>query len=283
MMQSAAWLEFRSDERYFCHVMTAATSPRLLMQAINLYDSINIKAARALVSGNVVDTSPQEMVVQYGDEGFLFVYRFGCLVFFNLPEARVESETAAIKAAMGPGLDLPTTETYQIALGPTNKVEFEHVELKKLSIDSLRLAAVTVGQSAALEYFEIRAERMLHDMAGEMKRFAKSGRVPTYTRKLLRTIGSTASARQHIISNLAILDPPEETWKSKELEKLYKELNQNFDIDTRFKVLDRKLSLVQDNIEILADLTSKSRATILEALIVLLIVLEIVLAMAEKV
>lgn len=262
--------------------MIAAMPPSLLMQAINLYDSINIKSARALVSGTVVDTSPQEMVVQYAEDQFLFIYRFGCLVFFNMPEAKIESETRALKTAMGPGVDLPTTETYQVMIGSTNKVEFEYVELKKIFIDSLRLVAVTVGQSAALEYFEIRAERMLHDMSGEMKRFSQSGRVPLYTKKLLRFIGSTASARQHIISNLAILDPPEETWKSKELEKLHKELQQNFDIDTRFKVLDRKLTLVQDNIEILADLTSKSRTNLLEGLIVVLIVLELVLALLSK-
>lgn len=253
------------------------------MQAINLYDSIKIKSLRSLLSGKVIDSSPQEMQLQYGENSFLFIYRFGCLVFFNMPNEAIEKETALLKEALGEGLGLPSTESFRINIAETGtRVEFEYVELKKLSRDHLRLAAITLGQSAALEYFEKRAERMLYDTAKEMQSLARTGTVPLSTKKLLQIIGSTASARQHILSSLAILDPPDETWKSKELEKLYKELQQNFDIETRFRILDRKLSLVQENIEILTDLTSKSRSTILEALIVFLIILEIVLAVMDK-
>jgi required for meiotic nuclear division protein 1 len=253
------------------------------MQALNLYDTISIKGIRSLLAGKVIDTSPQEMRLQYGDNSYLFVYRFGCLAFFNMSNEEIERETAKLKAALGPGVPLPTTETYQINVGDfPNRVEFEYVELKKLSMDNLRLIAMTVAQSAALEYFEISAERMLYDTSNFMQNLAKLGAVPLYSKRLVKIIGSTASTRQHIISNLSILDPPEETWKSKDLEKLYKELQQNFDIDIRFRTLDRKLTLIQDNIEILADLTSSRRTTILEALVVLLIFLEIALAILHK-
>ncbi len=254
------------------------------MQAINLYDSINIRALRSLLSGKVIDSSPQEISLQYGENSFLFIYRFGCLVFFNMTNEQIEQETTRLKAALGEGLSQPTTETYQINITETGtKVEFEYVELKKLSRDYLRLAAMTVGQSAALEYFEIRTEKMLGDTAAQMARLSQSGKVPLASKRLVQIIGSTASTRQHIINNLAILDPPEETWKSKELEKLYRELQGNFDIDTRFKSLDRKLSLIQDNIEILTDLTSKSRSNILEVLIVLLIFIELAIAIWHRI
>lgn len=263
--------------------MINAPTQNYSMQAINLFDSINIKAIRSLLSGKIIDSSPQEMQLQYGENSFLFVYRFGCLVYFNMTNELIEQETAKLKAALGEGMPYPTTETYQVNLVDAGtRVEFEYVELKKMSRDSLRLVAMTVGQSAALEYFETRAERVLHDTAKEMQGLSKTGSVPFLTKRLMKIIGSTASTRQYIISNLAILDPPEETWKSKDLEKLYKELQQNFDIEIRFRALDRKLILVQDNIEILADLTSKSRSTLLEALIVFLIIFEIALAILTK-
>ncbi len=249
-----------------------------MMQAINLYPLINIKASRSLLTGTVIESTPQELQLQYGENSFLFLYRFGCLVFFNMSNEEIEKETAILKVALGEGLAFPTTESYQVNITDQLKVEFEHVELKKISRDYLRLVAMTVGQSAALEYFEIRCERMLHDMMKEMQHLADSGMVPFSYRNLLKRIGTTATARQNIISNLAILDPPDETWKSKELEKFYKELQQNFDIEVRFKVIDRKLSLIQENMAILGDLASKSRSTILELLIVLLIVAELVMA-----
>ena len=123
---------------------------------------------------------------------------------------------------------------------------------------------------------------MLYDTSNFMQDLSRRGTVPLHTKELVKIIGSTAATRQNIISNVAILDPPEETWKSKELEKMFRELQSNFDIDIRFRTLDRKLTLSQDNIEILADLTASRRTTLLEALVVILIVMEIALAVLHK-
>lgn len=253
------------------------------VQAFNLFDVINIKSIRSLLSGKVIDSSPQEMQLQYGENSFLFVYRFGCLVFFNMTNEEVERETGKLKAALGIALEFPTTETYVVNIGDfVTRVEFEYLELKRLSLDHLRLVAKTLGQSAALEYFEIKTDRMLTDTSMFMENLAKGGYLPFYSKTLLKIIGTTASTRQNVLSNLAILDPPEETWKSKELEKLYKELQGNFDIEVRFRSLDRKLSLLQDNIEILADLTTSRKTTMLEALVVVLIIMEVILAVMNK-
>ena len=254
-----------------------------LMQAINLYDSIHIKSIRSVLSGRVVDSSPQELRLQYGENTYLFIYRFGCLVFFNMSNEQVEIEMNKIKTVLGNGLPNPTTETYQINVGDfPNRVAFEYVEVKELSLDLLRLIAISVGQSAALEYFEALTDRMLNEASAFMQTLASFGAVSLKTKSLLKLIGTSASARQHIISNVAILDPPDETWKSKELEEIFKELQANFDIEIRFRTLDRKLSLIQDNIEILADFTSNRRTAILEASVVFLIFFEIVLALIHK-
>jgi len=251
-----------------------------IIESLNLYDTINIKGIRTLLSGRVVDSSPNELQIQYDENSYLFVYRFGCLVFFNVPQETKNREIGKLKAALGNGLAHPTTETFQAIPGENAmKVEFEYVEMKRFSLDSIRLICVSVGQSAALEYFEIETERMLNDTYNLMQDLSKGGVVPMLrSQRLLKLIGSTASTRQHIISNVSVLDPPEATWKSKELGKLYSEVQENFDIGMRFRVLDRKLSLIQDNIEILADLTSTRRNMMLEMLIAALIVIELIFA-----
>jgi required for meiotic nuclear division protein 1 len=247
-----------------------------MMQAVNLYDSIKLKGVRTLLAGKVIDSAPHELQLQYGEDRFLFVYRFGCLVTFNLSPEESDREIAKVKAALGEGLQSPTTETYNIRIadGPP-KVESDYAEIKKLSRDYLRLVAVTLGQSCALEYFEIGTDRMLYETSTFLNVLANRGTVPLRSKKLLQFIGSAASTRQNIVSNLFILDPPEETWASKELRKFHGELQQNFDIDIRFRVLDRKLTLIQDNIEILARLTSSRTTTILEFLVVVLILFEV--------
>lgn len=254
-----------------------------IMQAINLYDSIPLKRLRAVVAGKVIDFSPQQMDVQYGDHSYLFVYRFGCLVFFNMSQEQIQIETTKIKEELGAGFPSPTTESFIVRIGEASgKVEFEYAEMKKLEIDHLRMIAITLGQSAGVEYFERLGNKLLQDTASFMQKMETSGKVPTNSKRLLQFIGSAAGSRQHIVSNLSILDPPEDTWKSKELEKFFKELQLNFDIDLRFKSLDRKLSIVQDNIEILSDLATARTSNILELLIVVLIVLELVMAAIQR-
>ena len=255
-----------------------------ILQAFNLYDAIAIKALRARLPGKVVESSPGELQIQFGEHSYLFIYRFGSVVFFNMTSDQISEEMTKIKAALGDGVERPTTETVNVTVGNLReKIDFESVELKNFTPQSLRLIAMTVGQSTALEYFEIKADEMLRETSDFMRRLGAVGRVPFKAKALLKFIGSAAASRQHIVSNLAILDPPEEIWRNKELQRFFNEIQQNFDIDLRFRALDSKLSLVQDNIEILTDLVASRRATFLELMVVALIVLEIVLAIMRKV
>ena len=252
------------------------------LQAYNLYDSIAIKAIRSTITGRVLLSTPGELQAQYGENRYAFIYRFGALVFFNMSQDAIDAEIDNIKSSLGPAIDPITTENFQIHPGTQDHVEFDYAELKKISLQGISVIALTVGQSAAIETFEMIADQMLRETHDFMQRLARIGTVPLSSKVLLKFIGSAASTRQHIITNLAILDPPEEAWRSREVQKLFKEVQQRFDIDMRFRALDRKLTLVQDNLEILANLVSTRRATILEVLIVLLIVFELLLAILAK-
>lgn len=250
-------------------------------QAQSFLDFLPIKQARELLSGKLLSASPRQLALRYGEDGYLFVFRFGSVVSVNIPEQIAREEIDKLRTKIEGVLPLTATETYLIHGGAdANRVDFEYVELKKATIEHLRLIAHSVGQSAALETFETRAEKMLSDTYSLLNNLATRGRLPIRSANLLKTIGTITATRQNIISNLAVLDAPDETWESKELERLHRDLQQNFDIDTRFRSLDRKLTLLQDNIEILSDLATSRKTNLLETLIVLLIVLELILAVS---
>jgi len=258
-------------------VAVNVTNPYLL-QAFNLYHAIPVKSLRPILTGRIVDSSPSALQVEYGDLKFVFIYRFGAIVFFNMDTKEVEEELSRIRGILGPDLDDKTSETFHIKIGDQDRFEFDYAELRSINIKTIGMIALTVGQSAALETYEIHSDRMLHNSANFMQRLAKVGSVPLRGKILLKFIGSAAGTRQEIVANLAILDPPEEAWLSHEMQKIFKETQQCFDIDVRFRALDRKLTLVQDNLEILANLVTNRRAAILEILIVGLIALELILA-----
>jgi len=151
----------------------------ILIQAFNLYHSISIKKIHTALTGKVIDSTLNELQLQYGPDSYLFIYRFGTLVACNLSDEILAAERQKITELLGPELEKPTTETYQVGVGgQKDNVEFEYVQLKKISPSNLRLIAITVGQSAALEYVEIEANRLLSETIELMERLGRQGSVP---------------------------------------------------------------------------------------------------------
>lgn len=252
------------------------------IKAYNLYETIRIKDLRNVLPGTVLETSVRDMVVQFPDGGWVFVFQFGCVVFFNLSDEKVAECLDILGKSVPIKLDKPTYEQYFIKKSGTQRVAFDFVELTVFSMEFVRLVAMTIGQSAALEYYEVIADDLLKGSQKLIMNLARGKPLPWWNKQILKTIGTSANARQNIISNVWVLDPPDDTWNSADLEKLFKDLQQNFDIDMRFKTLEKKLTIVQENNEILADLVSSRTTALMELLIVILIVIEIVMALTER-
>ncbi|MEZ4750275.1 MAG: RMD1 family protein [Bdellovibrionota bacterium] len=259
-------------------VETNAPPVEITVTAYHLYDHLKLKPLLGILSGKLLSSSPRELQFKYGKDSYLFVYRFGSLVFVNVDPGLAVQEMKRVANLIGEPKRIPPTESYDVRLGNKTEVEFEYVQVKKMTKDTLRMIAMTLGQSAALELMESRTETMLEDSAKLIEEVSKRGRVPHTNKHFVRMIASTASARQDIVSNLAVMDAPEETWESRSLEALHRDVQYNFEIELRSRILDRKLTLIQDNIELLADLSSTRRGLLMETLIVILIVMEIVLA-----
>ena len=79
------------------------------------------------------------------------------------------------------------------------------------------------------------------------------------------------------MATLYLLDKPDETWNDQFLDSLYREAADMFEIRERYKTLDYKLRMIQENLELIADLLQYRNATYLEWTIIILIAAEIVL------
>lgn len=255
----------------------AAASAIYPVRAYKLFDLISRVQLKAIYGEDRIQPAPQGFLIPLKKDSQVFLFRFGCVAFYNVSEEDIAKEIQRLKASIGPSVGDPPMETYEIRLGDSPAVEFEHTVVKKATQDHAAVTSLTVAQSAALDYLEKNTEQTLETSTSLFSRVASHGRLPLDLKNILKLIGSTASNRQEIVSKVAILDAPDETWKSKELDKFYRDVRDNFEIDIRFRAIDRKLTLLQDNIELLADLTNYQRANALELLIIALIFIEILL------
>src|SRR5262249_23598492 len=111
---------------------------------------------------------------------------------------------------------------------------------------------------------------------------ADSGRFRARSRELLSFVGRGMVTRTQVIHTLALLDAPAATWDDETLDRLHRELRVSFAIEDRYRGLDHKLRMLQDNLELLLDLTRHTRSIVLELAVIVLIATELVLAVAAR-
>ena len=154
--------------------------------------------------------------------------------------------------------------------------------IDKLTADRATVIALTVAQSAAMEYYE----RIVEEMFGRTRQIVDRLEVARHRSRSARArcTGSSApriSTRNEVLSILHLLDKPDEAWDDPLMDRIYDELRAEFDLVDRYQALELKLRSVQEALELVLDVARDRRLVLLEAAIVLLIVLELVLSLTR--
>ena len=144
--------------------------------------------------------------------------------------------------------------------------------IDRLTPDRASVIALTVAQSAAMEYYERIVEEMFGRTARLVDRMEARGTVPVSTRPLHRFIGAAIGTRAEVLSILHLLDKPDEAWDDAGMDRIYDELRAEFDLVDRHRALETKLRSVQEALELVLDVARDRRLVVLEATIVVLIV-----------
>ena len=81
--------------------------------------------------------------------------------------------------------------------------------------------------------------------------------------------------KHEIVNNLFLLDKPEVTWDDSVIEKFYDHLYVFFDLKDRFRALEYKINMINDDIIFLNELLNYRTGHMMEIIIILLIAFEI--------
>ena len=221
----------------------------------------------------------QELRMPMGDNGEAYLYAFGAVVFRDVPRDLRELEMARLRQAR-PGLTAETVlEDFTVCEEPgaTASIGPGVLTLDRLTPDRAGIVAMTVGQSAAMEYYERIVDRLfvrLQEIAAYMK---IHGTVPLRMRPLHRFIAEAITTRSEVLSVLHLLDKPDAAWDDPPMDSVYSELRAEFDLEGRYATLESKLHAIQDGLALILDVARDRRLVLLESAVVLLIVLEVVL------
>jgi required for meiotic nuclear division protein 1 len=228
--------------------------------------------------------TPTELRVALAEGGTLFLYPFGAVAFENVDPAARARRLAELRKAeprlAEPGAreDLAVREDAAAAPGMAGG----ELVVDRMTPGRAGIIALTVAQSASMEYYERIVEDMFERTSRLVEELERKGTTPLRTRVLHRFIGQAVGTRNEVLSVLHLLDKPDAAWDDPAMDLIYEDLRDEFDLGDRFSALELKLRGIQEALELVLDVSRDRRLVLLEVTIVVLIVLELALSLLRR-
>jgi uncharacterized Rmd1/YagE family protein len=246
--------------------------------------------ARALLLGERIDTTGLErsdvistspLAFRVGAAGYAVLFRYGVVVLVGLspieedevlrgikprvagPYAKIEDEVATIEIA--------SDRDDQVVTGGS-------IAVKDLSPPRLLVVADVLAKNVALVRDEREVNQVLELSEPFASRLALTGRAPFDRRTMLRLIGQTLLVHHRISGRVAVGEKPDVLWDRSDLERLFARLEDEYELKERAIALGHKLDVIQETTRALTDIIDTERSVRLEAIIVVLIAVEILIA-----
>jgi uncharacterized Rmd1/YagE family protein len=252
------------------------------VRAYAFAETLRLKDLVAAFPGAEVRLEKDELNVTFPSGGSAIAYDFGAIVFFGADAAR-EQVVAAIVARLKSEPHPPLTEDLVIEVRPgaTMEARFDRVVVAELTPSVIGVVGLLLAQSAAMDYYGEDVDDIL-DRTGEITRgLADKGRLRGRVTELIRFIGSCIQTKNGIIETLALFDKPDVTWEVEVIDKLYVSLRAILELDDRYRALEYKLRMIQENLVLLVDLSRQRHTLWLETAVLGLILLEVIVMVVQ--
>ncbi|NEQ23387.1 MAG: RMD1 family protein [Microcoleus sp. SIO2G3] len=247
-------------------------------RALFLGERLNLAALETTES---LATMP--LVVSAGDRGCAVLFRYGAVVLFGLEPIEEASFLMQLEPLVLDPFAKRETEEVVLQLEPAGagRVENGMIWIQAFSIDCLQIVADVLAKSVVLAHYEAGTAKVFDQIEPFAASLQSSTNRERQGKELLRQLGLSLSIQHKIIGRVEISDKPELLWDSPTLERLYRRLEDEYEIRDRHIALERKLDLISRTAETVLDLLQHNTGLRVEWYVVILIVVEIMLSMYD--
>ncbi len=247
---------------------------------------------RALFAGNRLDLqyfrntqrlAASPLTISTGVNGMAVLFRFGVVVMYGLNAVEEAAFLSSISASIIEPFDELEAEEATIAI---DSARDEHVDsslitLQDTDITKLQIIADALAKSVVLGHYETTIKKSF-DRVEPLASNLQLGKPYSHqSRTLLNHIGDVLMIQVRMVGRVEVSEKPELLWELPQCERLYADLEDNYELRERHLAIERKLELVSRTAETLFDLLHNKRSLRVEWYIVILIVFEILLTLYE--
>jgi uncharacterized Rmd1/YagE family protein len=255
----------------------------LKVLSYQLADSIDVKSLRLAFKEGIFHYDADELFYITGEQSYVYVFKYGVVCFLNYDPEHTHAFLEKIAPFCRNRFDQKLSEEFEVDINSKeNKFGFNKIEIAGADIQTLRLIMLNVSQSVALDYYSEQTDKLLEETNYYIQSLEKKGKLGISGKNLKKYIGKTLNLKNRISENLYVFDSPPETWENEHLNKIDQGLKVTFDLQERFRDIKEGLEIIKENLELFKDLLQYKNSTFLEWIIIILVFLEVLNLVIDK-
>jgi len=215
---------------------------------------------------------------------WVVAFRFGVVVFFGLDADEEQIWLGRLASRVTGTLESPEHEATMIQVDHDQHDSISadgHLVLAECSVERIQIIAQVLAKSVVLAHYEKAVASTFERFESLIERL-RQGLSPRQGRDVINEVGKALTILTGTVGRVEVTEKPDLTWESPHLDRLYQRLASEYELHERDLILSRKLDLLWRIAETYLDLLNNRQGHRLEWYIIILILIEIVLTLAEK-
>jgi uncharacterized Rmd1/YagE family protein len=246
---------------------------RLTAHALHVGDRINTTS----FEGEALSAVP--LAIRVGESGIAVLLRYGVAVLIGLSPEDERGFLDRLAPRIGGRLAPFEEETAIVEL--TSEAEDQvpaggPIQVREMSPERLLVISDVLAKSVVLAHDEREVAKVFEVIEPFARELATHGRTRRNRKGILKLIGNALLVQQRVSGRVAVTEKPDALWDRPDLERLYARLEDEYELRERVDALNRKLAVVAETAQTLADIIDTRRALRLEFIVVVLIAFEII-------
>lgn len=224
----------------------------------------------------------EDVIVVEIDKGQqIILFSYGIFVCWNISFENLKFFQDHIKSSQIESFKEPLIEEFDFISGEDFNIKLDTVTLD--SDDILEKIAIShsVAQNLKLNQFENKVQSTIEANSSIPAHLAQKGDIPLSRKEIAKTVGELFLVKSQINLHYDLLDTPEFFWEYPEYEVYYERMIKYLDIKPRVEVLNKKVEVIQELLNVLSNEQNHRHASFLEWIIIILIAFEIIMNLID--
>lgn len=224
--------------------------------------------------------------IEFGKKNDVFIFEYGVVIMWGYTTkeelafledlARFESEKLSSEDIQVEEFNYYITTSYQ------PRIYNDFITLRDDSNYMLKLSiSHALAQSVKISLFEELVDNTIEDTQDIPQQIAHTGKVEMTRDEIMKSIGELFILRININLHGSVLDSPELMWAEPHLEPIYQATRGYLDINSRVELLNQRLEVISDLLQMLKEQLGHSQEESLELIVVVLVCIEVLVSVVN--